>query len=88
MIVGLFLKTGGYLEGFRSTTLVGINLIVYGILLGISDYIGKEVKSFEDMSWRDGLIVGIAQALNRALSVLGDNHFSKRHRAPSDCQCK
>jgi len=63
VIVGLFLKTGGYMEGFRSTTLVGINLIVYGILLGIADRVGKQVKSFEDMSLKDGIIVGLAQAL-------------------------
>ncbi len=63
VIVGLFLKTGGYLEGFRSTTLVGINLIVYGIILGIADRIGKQTKSFEDMTLKDGIIVGLAQAL-------------------------
>ncbi|VAW05374.1 Undecaprenyl-diphosphatase [hydrothermal vent metagenome] len=63
VIVGLFLKTGGYLDGFRSTTLVGINLIVYGIILGIADQIGKQSKSFEDMTLKDGIIVGLAQAL-------------------------
>lgn len=63
VIVGLFLKTGGYLDGFRSTTLVGINLIIYGILLGLADHFGKQVKSFEDMTWKDGIIVGLAQAL-------------------------
>ncbi|MEP3225396.1 MAG: undecaprenyl-diphosphate phosphatase [Parasphingorhabdus sp.] len=63
VIVGLFLKTGGYLEGFRSTTLVGINLIIYGLLLGIADRVGQQVKSFEDMSLKDGIIVGLAQAL-------------------------
>ena len=47
----------------RFTDLIAFNLIVYGILLGIADWIGKEVKQFEDMTWRDGLIVGIAQAL-------------------------
>ncbi len=63
VIVGLFLKTGGYLEGFRSTTLVGVNLIAYGIILGIADRIGKQTKSFEDMTLKDGIIVGLAQAL-------------------------
>jgi undecaprenyl-diphosphatase len=43
--------------------LVGINLIVYGILLGIADRVGKQVKSFEDMSLTDGIIVGLAQAM-------------------------
>ncbi|WP_254305700.1 undecaprenyl-diphosphate phosphatase [Sphingopyxis sp. BSNA05] len=63
VIVGLFLKTGGYLDGFRSTTLVAVNLIVYGILLGIADRFGRQVKSFEDLTLKDGIIVGLAQAM-------------------------
>lgn len=63
VLVGLFLKTGGYLEGFRSTTLVAVNLIVYGVLLGVADRFGKQVKSFEDLSLKDAIIVGVAQAL-------------------------
>ena len=63
VIFGLFLKTGGYLDGFRSTTLVAINLIVYGILLGIADRFGRQVKSFEDLTLKDGIIVGLAQAM-------------------------
>jgi undecaprenyl-diphosphatase len=51
------------MASIRFTDLIAVNLIVYGILLGIADFLGKEVKNFEDMTWRDGLIVGIAQAL-------------------------
>lgn len=61
--VGLFLAMGGYLEGFRSTQLVAINLIVYGVLLGIADRIGRQEKSYEDLTLRDAIIVGMAQAL-------------------------
>ena len=63
ILLGLFLKTGGYLESFRSTTLVGINLIVYGILLGVADRVCAETKRYEDMSLKDAIIVGLAQAL-------------------------
>jgi len=61
--VGAFLKLGGYLESFRFTDLVAINLIVYGLLLGIADRLGKQEKSYEDMTLRDAVIVGLAQAL-------------------------
>lgn len=60
---GVFLKLGGYLEGLRSTHLVAANLIGYGLLLGLADRIGKSDRTFEDMKFRDGLIVGCAQAL-------------------------
>ena len=61
--VGLFLKLGGYLEGFRSTDLVAFNLIFYGILLGVADRWGRQVKSYEDLTARDAILVGLAQAL-------------------------
>ena len=63
VIVGLFLKTGGYMEGFRITDLVAINLIAYGLLLGVADRVGKQEKSYEDLTMRDAIIVGLAQAL-------------------------
>jgi undecaprenyl-diphosphatase len=51
------------MSSIRFTDLIAFNLITYGLLLGLADYLGKEVKNFEDMSWRDGLLVGLAQAL-------------------------
>lgn len=61
--VGLFLKLGGYLDGFRSTDLVAFNLIVYGLLLGAADRWGRQERSYEDMRLKDAVIVGLAQAL-------------------------
>lgn len=63
VIFGLFLKLGGYLDGFRSTQLVAINLIVYGIILGIADRIGRSDRSYDDLTLKDAIIVGLAQAL-------------------------
>lgn len=60
---GAFLKLGGYLESLRLTDLVAVNLIVYGVLLGIADRLGRQEKSYEDMTLRDAVIVGFAQAL-------------------------
>lgn len=59
--VGFLLKD--MLEEFRSTHLVAVNLIVYGILLGIADRFGKEERSYENLTLRDAIIVGCAQAL-------------------------
>jgi len=61
--VGLFLKLGGYLDGFRSTDLVAFNLIFYGLLLGAADRWGRQERSYEDMRLKDAVIVGLAQAL-------------------------
>jgi undecaprenyl-diphosphatase len=60
---GITLVDDDLMASIRFTDLIAFNLIFYGILLGLADRIGQEVKAFEDMTWRDGLIVGIAQAL-------------------------
>jgi undecaprenyl-diphosphatase len=63
VVVGFLLKSNDLLDSFRSTQLVATNLIIYGILLGLADRFGKEERSYEDMSLRDAIIVGAAQAL-------------------------
>jgi undecaprenyl-diphosphatase len=62
-IFGITVVDDDLMGSIRFTDLIAFNLITYGILLGIADWLGKEIKSFEDMSWKDGLIVGLAQAL-------------------------
>ncbi|MGB3721673.1 MAG: undecaprenyl-diphosphate phosphatase [Pacificimonas sp.] len=63
VVAGLFLKTGGYLEGFRSTQLVAVNLIFWGVVLGFADRFGKQVKTFEQATLKDTVIIGLFQAL-------------------------
>ena len=48
---------------FRSLWIVAFNLIVFGILLGIADRIGRKRKTLEQLNTRDGVIFGFAQAL-------------------------
>ncbi len=63
VLFGLFLKQGDWLSSFRTTTLVAVNLIAYGILLGIADRVGPSRKRYEDMTLKDAIVVGLAQAL-------------------------
>lgn len=63
VIVGVIFKTNGFLDGFRSTHLVAANLIIYGIILGLADHFGKTNRTYDDMTLKDGILVGIAQAL-------------------------
>jgi len=62
-VFGVEIVDDDLMASIRFTDLIAFNLIFYGILLGLADKVGQEVKEFEDMSWRDGLIVGLAQAL-------------------------
>ncbi|MBK0421412.1 undecaprenyl-diphosphate phosphatase [Leucobacter sp. CSA2] len=47
----------------RSLWYVAISLIVFGILLGIADRVGKNVRPLESLTWKHGLIYGFAQAM-------------------------
>ncbi|MFF1573579.1 undecaprenyl-diphosphate phosphatase [Leifsonia sp. NPDC058292] len=59
----------GYLfQDYISTTLrslwiVAATMIVFGILLGIADYVGSKTRRLRDLTWGNGIIYGFAQAL-------------------------
>jgi undecaprenyl-diphosphatase len=48
---------------FRSLWIIAFTMIVFGILLGVVDHLGRKRKTIEDLGVRDGVIFGIAQAL-------------------------
>ena len=48
---------------FRSLWIVATMLIVFGILLGIADVVGKKTKSLQQLTVGRGLVFGFAQAL-------------------------
>jgi len=47
----------------RSPLVIAITLISLGILLWIVDYIGKKKKSIENISFKEAILIGIAQAI-------------------------
>ena len=62
VIVG-FLAQDAIRTSLRSLWIVAIVLIVFGLLLGLADLLGKKIKKQEDISYRDGLLIGFAQML-------------------------
>jgi undecaprenyl-diphosphatase len=48
---------------FRSLWLIAIVLIVFGVLLGIADYMGKRTRELKDLSYGHGILYGLAQSL-------------------------
>lgn len=47
----------------RSLWFVAITLIVFGLLLGVADRIGRKTRPLEQLTWKHGLMYGFAQAL-------------------------
>lgn len=48
---------------FRSLWLIAGTLIVFGILLGVADYVGAKRRKMEDLTIGHGILYGLAQAL-------------------------
>ncbi|MCS5721875.1 undecaprenyl-diphosphate phosphatase [Herbiconiux sp. CPCC 203407] len=48
---------------FRSLWVVAVMLIVFGVLLGIADYVGAKQRRLKDLTVPHGIIFGFAQAL-------------------------
>jgi len=48
---------------FRSLWFVAVTLIVFGVLLGLADALGSRSRELSQLTGRDGLIFGFAQAL-------------------------
>jgi undecaprenyl-diphosphatase len=47
----------------RSLWITAIVLIVFGVILGLADYLGKKSKPLDQLTFRSGITIGIAQML-------------------------
>lgn len=62
---GLFgLLAGDLIETFlRSPYVIAITTIVFGLALWLADATAKQMQSMEQLSWKQALLIGIAQAV-------------------------
>ena len=64
IVVGVLMKATGLDDHIRSTILVAVNAIVFGVLLYAADAFGLMTRTSGDMNWKTSLIIGAAQALS------------------------
>lgn len=50
-------------NNFRSLWLIAVTLIIFGVILGYLDFIGRSEKTLDNLHARDGLLYGLAQSL-------------------------
>lgn len=50
-------------SGVRNLWVVATCLIVFSAVIALAEYVGKQTRHTEQLTWRDGLIVGVAQCL-------------------------
>ena len=48
---------------FRSLWVIASTLIIFGLILGFADRVGKNMKDLSNLSARDGIIYGFAQSM-------------------------
>ena len=50
-------------SNFRSLWLIAVTLIIFGVILGYLDFVGRREKTLDNLHARDGLLYGLAQSL-------------------------
>lgn len=61
-ILGLLLKD--FIEGsLRNLYITATMLIVFGVILGLADRFGRRERELKSMTWKDGILLGFAQAM-------------------------
>lgn len=48
---------------FRSLWIVATTLIVFGLILGVADHVGRQARDLQSLTYRHGILFGLAQAL-------------------------
>ena len=59
---GFVLKFTGFIYEMRSLKVIGFGMIIFGLILYISDKYGKKNRFKRDWSYKDALIMGVWQA--------------------------
>lgn len=49
--------------GVRNLWVVAVALIVFSVVIAAAEYLGRQTRRVEQLTWRDGLLVGAAQTL-------------------------
>lgn len=62
VLLGLLLESS-IDSAFRDLRLIAINLIVFGVILGLADRLSRTDRELTDLTTRHGLIYGFAQAM-------------------------
>ena len=62
-ILGLVLHLTGWIDAMRSVALIGWTMILFGIVLYVTDQKGGEAKTMRNWSLRDALMLGLWQAV-------------------------
>lgn len=63
LCVGLMMSVMGWDELVRSPLIIAWAMIGFGVVLWLSDIMGKKVKTIADMNWRSALLIGLAQTI-------------------------
>ena len=63
VIFGLILKSLGLDEAMRTVAVICGTTLIFGALLGWADLKGKRVQPLEEMTFKQAMLVGFAQAL-------------------------
>lgn len=63
LVMGLIYALTDLKDLIRNPAVIACTLAGFGVLLYVGDLLGKRTRTEADMTWRDGVLIGLAQAL-------------------------
>ncbi|SDX73176.1 undecaprenyl-diphosphatase [Albimonas donghaensis] len=63
VIAGLILSAAGLTDIFRNVEVIAWSTVIFGVALWLCDRFGPLIRKAEDWSWRDAILMGLAQAV-------------------------
>lgn len=63
VIAGLALKLAGLDEALRSVEVIAWTTLIFGGILWVADRYGAQARGWREWTWRDALVMGLAQAV-------------------------
>ncbi|PHR61718.1 MAG: undecaprenyl-diphosphate phosphatase [Robiginitomaculum sp.] len=63
LITGLTMSIVGWDELVRSPLIIAWAMIGFGVVLWLSDIMGKKLKTIETMNWKSAVLIGLAQMI-------------------------
>ncbi len=62
-IVGFILKKTGVIDDLRNLQVIAWANIIFAVLLYVFDRIGKQVQSYQNLTTKDAILIGLAQVI-------------------------
>ena len=63
LMLGGLMQSSDAMDALRDTSVIATSTIVFGVFLWMADTFAQSKRTESEMTWKDGLLIGVAQAM-------------------------